>query len=202
MPTVTTYTARFEQPVDVKFSCEYCSHEFAVTGKSTAEVKTQKWVTARREEAQAELRQKGDAALGKTRAELERLTWTGGNFPQRLDNEGSSLRFDAGSLCPACGYRQRMVIPPNGGRQPGIVKYGCGGILLIFFGMGILALVQGTVNSLGYVLIFGSLIVAGILLAILNRQPNRKFMKEHGLTKQDLPRPKKPEILYGPIRSV
>jgi hypothetical protein len=202
MPTIYTFNAKFEQPVHVTFQCEYCGHNFTVTGKITTEVKTEKWVSERRKEALAELQVKGEDALKKTRAELEKLTMIGGNLPQRLTNEGNNIRFEGGSVCPECGYHQRIAIPPKGSLRLTIAKLGCGGILLLLFAMGLFSVIQGTATSLAYVFLVGVPLLAVVILALAFRESNRVFMKKHGLKKQDLPQPRKPEIHYGQINSV
>jgi len=200
MPTVYTYKAKFEQPVHVIFLCEFCNHNFTVTGQITAEIKTEKWVTARSGEAQAELLVRGEGALEKTRTILEQ-SLARGVLPQRFVDEGNSIRFEGGNTCPECGYHQRIAFPPKGNLRSTIAGFGCGGILLLFFAIGLVSLIKGTATDLAYVFLIGVPLLAAFIIAFAFRKPNRAFMKKHGLKKQDLPQPRKPEINYGQVNS-
>lgn len=201
MPTVYTFKAKFAQPVHVIFHCEYCDHSFTRTGQiTTDELKTEKWVTARGEEAQAELRTRGEGALEKARAFLDQSI-ANGAFTKRFLGEGSSIHFDDGKTCPECGYAQRIA-PPKRNLKLTIARFGCGGILLFFFAMALIPLLQGTATDLAYVFLIGAPLLIAVLIASTLVNPNRAFMKKHGLKKQDLPQPRKPEIDYGQIHSV
>lgn len=202
MPTVYTHKAKFEQPVHVIFQCEYCNHNFTVTGQiRTDELKTEKWVTERGGEAQAELRTKGESTLEKARTFLEQSIARGG-FTKRFIGEGSSISFGGERTCPECGYAQ-LLVPHKRDIKSTFVGIGCGGILLLLLVMGLIPIIQGTATDLAYVFIIGVPILAVIIIAAFTRsKPNRAFMKKHELKKQDLPQPRKPEINYGQIRSV
>ena len=201
MPTINYYSARFEQPVSVHFQCEYCNHPFTVTGTLATDVKTEKWVSARKEEATAEMKLKAEAALQNAREGLE-TSISGGVLSKKVSLENSEIHFAADWVCPECGYRQRLYIPRKNGWQFYFALLGCSGILLIFFVIGLLAILQGTATELAYVFVVGIPILFAIAIGFSMRQPNQAFMKKHNLKKKDLPQPKKPEVSYGQISTV
>jgi hypothetical protein len=198
---VYTYQAKYEQPIFSEFHCEYCGKNFTVYGKLSSNVKTEKWVTERKEEALAELQLKGENELNKIRSELERMAFDGGKIPQSLSNEGNDIKFESKPICPDCGYHQRITLPEKDSISVMIIKLGCGGLLLLFFGIALTAILQGTATSLAYVFIIGIPIILAALLYFGLVEPNRAFMKKHGLKKRDLPQPIKPDIHYGQIVS-
>lgn len=207
MPQVYSYSAKFVQPMEIRFQCEYCDHIFTVEGKLLAQAKTEKWVTARTAEAQLELRQRGESSLQRTRTALERFLERG-IFPANHISEGMIIKLDKMNTCPACSYRQRMIVRPATPMIQkiflGIVGFGCGGLALFVYFALLLALIQGFEFPLRPYAI--PILIGVPLLAVLGsslfRNPNRAFMKQHGIKKQDLPQPRQPEIQYGQIAIV
>ena len=206
MPQVYYYSAKFEQLIQIRFQCEYCDFIFTVEGKLLAQAKTEKWVTARRAEAQLELRQRGESSLQGTRTALERFLERG-VFPSNYDSEGMIIKLDKKNTCPECSYRQRMIVRPDTPMQKillGIVGFGCGGLALFVYFAILLALIQGVEfpwKPYAIPILIGVPLLA-VLVSRLFRNPNRAFMKQHGIKKQDLPQPRRPEIQYGQIAIV
>jgi len=204
MPTVYTYEGKCEQTVHVTFTCEYCDHHFTVSGKLAASAKAEKWITARAGEAGSELRQKLEHKLQMARGLFEE-NLKRGVFIHNYNSEGKVLRFEKRNECPACGYYQKMADPPPATIKVkilrGVVGIGCAWFVLLIYLVVLVGLIRGVESEMSPyaipILIGVPLLV--ILGALALRNPNRSFMKRHGIKKEDLPPPRSPEIKYGAI---
>lgn len=82
-----------------------------------------------------------------------------------------------------------------------VVGIGYAGYGLLFYLVVLVGLIRGVESEMSPyaipILIGVPLLV--ILGALLLRNPNRFFMKRHGIKKEDLPPPRSPEIKYGAI---
>jgi hypothetical protein len=202
MPQVYTYAATFSQPVRVTFSCEFCGNNFQVDGKVTAEAKTEKWTTPGSSEAQLELQGKGEAKLNSARSSLEDLIKRG-TFPTHFNSEGIAIRFASSNVCPECGYKQRMAnaqeVPTKTRILRGGVGIGCGGLIVFLYFSILVNYIRGLEFDLrpAALPILVGVPVLTAVVAFLLRNPNRRFLKAHGMKKNELPQPRLPDIDFG-----
>jgi ribosomal protein S27AE len=204
MPTIHSYSKFYEQPVHLIFDCEFCGHIFTKDGKLTSAVHTSKFYSARPEEAELELRANGEANLQRMRTALETLI-EGGGIPSNYSGDGGTIRLEKGKMCPQCGYNQRMADHPEVPtkirllrRVPGL---GCASFITFFYFATLVGFIRGVesdVSPYAIPILVGVPLLA-VIAAYLSRNKNRVFMNKHGLKKQDLPQPKRPEIQYGQI---
>jgi hypothetical protein len=211
MPTVYSYSRKIEQPVAVHFQCEFCNHEFTVTGKLSALAKTEKWLTERAGEAGAELQHRGNEQLQKAKTLFENEIAFGG-FIKNFSHDDTSLKFKERNICPKCGYRQRMATKQRP-KTPILAKIVLW-LMILAIPVSIIsamyvelinALVKQSFDLSGTILVILALILIPLLLAFAvfscykSKNPNYNFMRKHGIKKQDLPEPRPPKITYGQI---
>lgn len=206
MPTITTFSAKFAQPVTLKFQCEYCGEKFESNGEYSTVVRLSKWVPNYQNvnSPDAELLSRGTSNLSAIREfhakslKKELITTPLG------DKDDKKIQFKKPELCPACGYRQRIGIQPKLSTATIVARVfglgGCAIFLLFIIGAALSAILQGTATDAAYIFaVVSFLVLVGGSWILLNQNPNQKFMKEHGITKDQLPEPKVPEFVYGPI---
>ena len=200
MPKIFSYRQEYQQPVSVFFVCDYCGQSFSIAGMMKTAITTQKWVTERKEEALAEMRQEAEQNFSVFRRSIQGELQKNELLSKSFDS--TSVKYDAPFVCIYCGYHQRIDAPAKASFRSYLPGIGCGGILLLLFLIAVAAFIEGTPSELAYILLIGAPIMFVLLLVVVTRDPNQKFRKMHNLKKKDMPEPKKPRYEFGEIRTV
>ncbi|MGD1993639.1 MAG: hypothetical protein PVI59_10625 [Anaerolineae bacterium] len=200
-----SYNAKYRQPVEVAFQCEYCGRRFTASGTISTEVGVGPWLRPNPSEAAKQLREKARHELEEARDEFEgklekRL------FPPALSSDEATLTLEGSKECPKCGYSQRMYEKPEVSLFQkillNVLGFGCLGFLvLLYVGLLVGVLREGPGGPYEIPILIGAplavLLIGYLVLKFGN--PHREFMEQHELEKDDLPAPREPEIRYGRV---
>jgi hypothetical protein len=201
MPDLYTVSSHLEEPVTAFFRCEFCNHEFSRTGKISVDVKSESLFRPT-DDSKLGVFNSAQAKLLSVHAQIDDFL-NHGLFPQRWSDEKARLHFNGSNKCPECGYFQRIA---EKRKTPWTFKR----IFAFFWFLTMPAVIYGVVF---YALISSfiesktprDLIIAILMIAILPvifliirhlKNRNLGFMKKHGLKKENLPAPNKPQIIY------